>query len=266
MTENNLCHSYNQRVEDLIVYENRIINDFYYVLKLFSPQGLPEINPGNFVNVLVEESSSTFLRRPISIYQVDIASNTLDLLIQIVGAGTKKLSEKKKGDIVNLIYPLGQAYNFNSEVKSALLIGGGVGIAPLLFLAKVLKDNAINVETLFGGRSQKNIIEVEKFQKYGKVHISTEDGSLGEKGFLTLNSVISEIKRFDKIYVCGPDPMMKSVARIAKSNAIECEVSLENLMACGIGACLCCIEDTTTGNRCACTDGPVFNINELKWN
>lgn len=258
-------HNKGQRVEKLKVVENRKVNDLYYVLKLQPDERLPNMVPGQFVNVLVEDSQTTFLRRPISIYDVNYQENSLELLIQIVGDGTAKLSNKNIGDEVDLLYPLGEGFTWDSQQKKVLLIGGGVGLAPLLFLAKELNSKGISVSTLIGGRGIDNIIETHKFEKEGDVFISTEDGSLGEKGLLTAHSIMDRIKDFDKIYTCGPDPMMKAVARIARENQVDCEVSLENLMACGIGACLCCVEDTTTGHRCACTEGPVFNINELKW-
>jgi len=254
-----------QRTEDMIVVENRKVNDYYFVLKLKPEKELPAIAPGQFVNVLADNSPTTFLRRPISVYDVDKQANTMDLLIQIVGDGTESLSKKQKGETVNLVYPLGRGFSLGG-VKKVLLAGGGVGIAPLLYLGKMLKSSDVEVTTLIGGRGSDNIIETSLFEKNGEVYISTEDGSVGEKGLLTTNTVMDKVDVFDRIYCCGPDPMMKAVASVAKRNQVDCEVSLENMMACGIGACLCCVEETTTGNRCVCTDGPVFNINELKWN
>lgn len=254
-----------QRSEDLVIVENRKINQHYFVLTLLSEIGLPEIIPGHFVNVLVQNSPNTFLRRPISVYDVQPDKNTLQLLIQIVGDGTNHLATLEVGDKLNILYPLGEGFTFGTEVKKAFLVGGGVGLAPLLYLAKKLHGEGIDVDVLIGGRSKENIIEVEKFEEYSIVHISTNDGSAGEPGLLTTNSIMANIKDFDKVYTCGPDIMMRAVAKIAKENQVECEVSLENLMACGIGACLCCVTPTTTGHRCVCTDGPVFNIKELNW-
>ena len=257
--------NHHQHEEDLFVVENRKINESYYVLRLKSEFAFPQIYPGQFVNVLVDDSPSTFLRRPISIYDVDLDENTLDLLILIAGEGTRKLSYRKPGDKVNLLFPLGQGFTWDDQVKKVLLIGGGVGLAPLLFLGKELQQSGIEVHTLIGGRSKDYIIEQERFESIGQVYISTDDGTAGEQGLLTANTVMKDLGAFDKIYTCGPDPMMKAVARMAKEAQVSCEVSLENLMACGIGSCLCCVEDTTTGHRCACTEGPVFDINELKW-
>lgn len=258
-------HLPDQRVEKLHIIENRKINDFYYVLKLQSDQNLPKIVAGSFVNVLIEDSQSTFLRRPISIYDYNNEDRTLDLLIQIVGNGTETLSHRKVGDLVDIIYPLGKGFTAERDKKNILLIGGGVGLAPLHLWGKELASKGYEVTTLIGGRGKDNILDIDKFESFGQLFISTEDGSLGEKGLLTYNSIMKRVADFSKIYTCGPDPMMKAVARIAHEHNIPCEASLENLMACGIGSCLCCVEDTKSGHKCVCTEGPVFNINDLKW-
>jgi dihydroorotate dehydrogenase electron transfer subunit len=117
---------------------------------------------------------------------------------------------------------------------------------------------------LLGFRSSKRIIEYDKYAELGPVYLTTEDGSRGEKGYITGHTVLSN-NRYDRIYCCGPEPMMKAVARYSLENDTECEVSLENLMACGIGVCLCCVTDTIRGHVCTCIDGPVFNVKELKW-
>ena len=146
---------------------------------------------------------------------------------------------------------------------STLLVGGGVGVAPLLYLGAELNAQGCEVTFLLGGRSAKDVLELDLFNKYGRVCVTTEDGTMGEKGFVTNHSVLAE--SFDKIFTCGPTPMMKAVACYAKEKAINCEASLENMMACGLGACLCCVEKTTEGNLCVCKDGPVFPISKLLW-
>jgi dihydroorotate dehydrogenase electron transfer subunit len=253
-----------KRIEDLKVVENKRINSVFFTLELKSETKLPDIKPGQFVQVKVDGSPETFLRRPISIHDADFESNTLKLLIQIAGKGTETLSRLTSGDSLNLIYPLGNSFGIPMTGEKTLLVGGGCGIAPLLFLGKHLKTIGYNPEILLGFRNTDRIIEYDEYLKIGKVYLTTEDGSKGEKGYVTSHSVLSE-KKFDKIYCCGPDSMMKAVAAYSRRNSIACEVSLENLMACGIGACLCCIVETTNGNICTCTDGPVFNINDLKW-
>ncbi len=252
-------------VELLKVINNRTVNKDYYILEVECSHDISNILPGQFVELLVEDTRNAFLRRPISIYDVHPERNTMDLLIQIVGEGTRLLSKLKKGDYVDVMYPLGKSFSIIDSGKKALLVGGGVGVAPLLYLAKKLQKNNVEVHILLGGRGNDNIIETSNFKKYGKIYVSTEDASIGEKGFVTQHSIMQE-SDFDMIYSCGPDPMMRAVAKIASQNNINCEVSLENMMACGIGACLCCVTPTTSGHQCVCTDGPVFNTEVLEWN
>ena len=134
----------------------------------------------------------------------------------------------------------------------------------MLYFGKKLCDMGCSPVFLLGARSEKDLLMLDEFSKYGRVCVTTEDGTAGERGFVTNHSVLGEI-RFDRISTCGPKPMMVAVAKYAKANGIECEVSLENKMACGVGACLCCVEKTTEGNVCVCKEGPVVNINKLLW-
>jgi dihydroorotate dehydrogenase electron transfer subunit len=256
-----------KRLENLIVTENRRLNNEFFVLKLHSKQGLPIILPGQFAEVRVDGSPTTFLRRPISIYNVEYASNTLELLIKIVGDGSAKLVELKQQDILNLVYPLGNSFSQPSG-SSVLLIGGGTGVAPMLILGKYLLERfQIKPRFLLGYRSKELIVEQKKFEAIGEVFLTTEDGSAGYKGFVTDHPVLkSESATIDWIYTCGPEVMMKAVASIAQSKNISCEVSLENLMGCGIGACLCCVVETIDkGNVNTCTEGPIFISDRLKW-
>ena len=174
------------------------------------------------------------------------------------------MSELKENDTVNVVFPLGNGFTIPEKSEKVLLVGGGVGIAPLLQLGLELKNAGADVSYLLGAKSKSDLVELEVYSKYGEVFTSTEDGSLGEKGFVTQNSAFNG-KSYDRIYTCGPTPMMKAVAKIALEKGIDCEVSLENKMACGLGACLCCVEDTKDGHRCVCSDGPVFNVKDLKW-
>jgi dihydroorotate dehydrogenase electron transfer subunit len=252
-----------QKLQTLVT-SNEPLNYQNHLLTVTSVSGekLPTMQPGQFVQILVENSPNIFLRRPISVHFVDEERNELWLLVQKVGDGTQRICETKSGETLDIILPLGNSFSL-PEKKNAklLLIGGGVGIAPMLFLGKKAKENGHSLHFLLGGRSESNLLQLDEFQKYGTVHATTEDGSAGEKGFVTHHSVLKN--DFDFIYTCGPKPMMMSVAKYAQERDIECEVSLENLMACGFGACLCCVEKTTRGNVCTCTEGPVFNTKEL---
>lgn len=253
-------------VNDFEIVENRQLNSTNFLIKVKSPDKLPEIKPGQFVNVEVRDSSEIFLRRPFSIFEVDHQANTLSMIIKILGRGSKKLTGVKVGDTLSLVYPLGKSFTYPGPNDRILLIGGGSGVAPMLFLAKESGLDPAKVDILLGARTSEDHIDVEEYSKYAGLHFASEDGSLGEKGFVTQHSVFTDdLKKYDKIYACGPDGMMRAIAKEAKKAGVFCEVSLENLMACGFGVCLCCIEPTVNGNQCVCTDGPVFNINELKW-
>ncbi len=198
---------------DLVVTQNIKLHANYVLIKLTHANPLPEMLPGQFAEIRIDGSNTTFLRRPISINYVDKTTNEVWFLVQLVGDGTRKLATVKQGDIVNVVMPL---------------------------------------------------LQLENFEKLGEVYTTTEDGSMGEKGYVTQHSVL-HTDRFDMIYTCGPKPMMVSVAKYAKAHGIECEVSLENRMACGVGACLCCVENTDEGHLCVCKEGPVFNIKKLLW-
>ncbi len=256
-----------KEIVDFRVIENCALSPLYSLLKLTPADGheLPEVKPGQFVQVEIDGSKHTFLRRPISICRVDRQTNLLWLLVRLAGEGTAVLLAAGEGRIINMILPLGNGFSMPEagENPKTLLIGGGVGVAPLLQLGIELKNAGITPEFLIGARSEADLLMIEEFRKLGDVNISTDDGSAGEKGVVTLHSALS--RGWDRIYCCGPAPMMKAVARVAKEIGADCEVSLENMMACGLGACLCCVEKTVKGNVCVCTEGPVFNIKELTW-
>jgi len=250
---------------DLIIKENKQLSSQYSLLILTSPDKLPEILPGQFAEVRVDGSQTTFLRRPISIHYVDYELNELWILIQIVGDGTKRMAEMNVGESLNMLIPLGNSFNFPERKDTkVLLVGGGCGVAPLLYLGAHLKNAGFEVNFLLGARSKADLLQLCEYERFGNVYTTTEDGTHGERGFVTQHSALNN-SNFNYIYTCGPTPMMKAVAAYALKIGANCEVSLENTMACGIGACLCCVTDTTDGHLCVCTEGPVFNITKLKW-
>ena len=252
-------------IHDFQIITNRRVNRDYFVLSLSGKQSLAEIKPGQFVQVRVDNAPNTFLRRPFSVYDVDYKKNILYSLMQIVGEGTRILSELKNGEILNLVYPLGNSFSLPDSEK-ALLIGGGIGVAPLMLLGRWLKEQKKEPVFLFGFRSSGLLVDIDLFNRFGKVHIATDDGSSGEKGVVTQHSFLRKVTGdISMVYTCGPDVMMKAVALWSDKNNIECETSLENTMACGFGACLCCTRKTIHGNLNICTDGPVFNSKELVW-
>ena len=250
---------------DLEVASIEYLNKENVLLKLSSSAPLPDILPGQFVEVRVDDSPSTFLRRPISVNFVDRATNRLWLLVAAVGDGTRRLAQLWVGDTLNCVLPLGNSFTMPTlPEQKILLVGGGVGVAPLLYFGKLIRDFGAEPTFLLGARSAEDLLEVDEFRKYGRVFMTTEDGTCGEQGFVTNHSIL-QTESFDQISTCGPKPMMMAVARFAHANGIACEVSLENKMACGVGACLCCVEKTTEGNVCVCKEGPVLNIKKLLW-
>ena len=249
---------------DLKVKQVEQIHQRYVLIKLTHDNALPEMLPGQFVEGRVDGSPSTFLRRPISINFVDRENNELWLLVATVGDGTKQLAKLKFGDVLNCVLPLGNGFTPAKQGEKVLLVGGGVGVAPLLYMGAEMQRQGIEPTFLLGARTANDLLMLPIFKKYGRAYVTTEDGSMGEKGFVTNHSILNQ-EHFDRISTCGPTPMMKAVARYARQNNVDCEASLENLMACELGACLCCVEKTTEGNLCVCKDGPVFNIKKLLW-
>lgn len=252
-----------KEIHNFTIIRREQLGQHYFRLVLKHGGIMQPVVPGQFVEVQVEGCREAMLRRPISVHDVDQVAGTMSLLIQIVGNGTRRLAELKEGDSLNMVYPLG--HGFSTEIDSgsrALLVGGGAGIAPLLHLAKVLVTKGIRPTILLGGRTAELIPVRDDFKPYGDLCIATDDGSLGHKGLVISHSAFAE--HYDIIYTCGPTPMMKAVARSAEERGIRCEVSLENMMACGVGACLCCVTDTDEGHRCVCKDGPVFDITTMK--
>lgn len=278
-----------KQITDFKVVSNDSLGTRLFMLRLTPSDGsqVADCNPGQFVEVRVDGEPKVFLRRPISIHRIDRTNNELWLLIQKAGNGTNHLSELRAGDIINIVYPLGNGFSpveaSKAENPKVLLIGGGVGIAPLLEAGFAFKLQGVEVTFLLGARSCTDLVSIAQYCEVGTVYVTTEDGtvvpnlegsdemgnSYCQKGFATQHTILKE-NSFDGIRVCGPAPMMKAVAKVVtgwQQNADPhfCEVSLENKMACGLGVCLCCVEDTKDGHKCVCSDGPVFDIKDLKW-
>ena len=255
-----------KHIIDLQVVSVEALGERFVLLKCTDPNApLPPMMPGQFAQLRVDGSKETFLRRPISINFVDTKLNQIWFLVQLVGAGSRALGRLREGDTLNALLPLGNGFSMPvSAEKKHLLVGGGVGTAPLLYLGAQMNLMGMRPTFLLGARTKDMLLQLKDFERVGDVYVTTEDGSAGEKGFVTQHSILFK-QHFDRISVCGPSPMMKAVARFARANSVPCEVSLENMMACGLGACLCCVEKTVKGNVCVCTEGPVFDINELTW-
>jgi len=256
-------------IQNYRVVSSRHLSGGRYVLLVMVPalenDAIPAgIRPGQFVQIAVE-APGVFLRRPISINYVDYDHGTIWLLVRDAGKATHRLMQACEGDIYNIVLPLGNGFTLPAVPDCRpLLVGGGVGVAPLLHLGSELSKLGMSPEFLLGARSEADLLEMDEFKAIGQVHVSTDDGSLGHHGLVGDNPVLTS-GDYNIIYCCGPGPMMKAVAKVARQRGITCEVSLENMMACGLGACLCCVEKTVKGNQCVCTAGPVFNIDQLTW-
>jgi len=249
------------------IVSQKKIKPRYFKLCLHAPALAHKARPGQFVMLKSAEGFTPLLRRPLSIHNVSRAQ--IELLYEVVGQGTELLSRKKAGQFLELIGPLGAGFKVlpQKSRRIPILVCGGMGVAPLLFLAKNLKRRKGLV--LIGCRTAEQILCEKEFKNEGfNVTIATDDGSRGFKGRVTalLEKQLSTIDhRLSTIYACGPKPMFKELARICKERAVPAQVSLEAHMACGIGACLGCAVETKHGYQRVCKEGPVFDIEEVVW-
>jgi len=255
-------------LNELIVSNEKIANDIYK-LTIKSEYVCENAVPGQFVNVKCCDGLNALLRRPISICNVCKDDKTFDICFQIKGLGTELLAKKKEGETIDIIAPLGKPFHISKEYKRIAVVGGGIGVFPLLHVMNESKH--AEKSAFLGYRSKDYIVLNEQFKAASdKLFISTDDGSAEYKGLVTdLLKKELEICKFDIIYACGPTPMIKSVVKIAKEHEVKCQVSLEQRMGCGIGACLVCAcktkADTQEGWEYShvCKDGPVFWSDEV---
>ena len=262
---------YQKRVK---VVKNIEVKKNYYKILLKSDIIVKKSLPGQFVHVRVSSVTEPLLRRPLSIHRVK--GSNFEILYEIKGRGTKILSEKKHGEYLDIIGPLGNGFNTRytipacrqawHDTRYTILVAGGIGVAPLFFLAQKLKTKPL---VLIGANKRQKLVCVEDFRRLCcKVKIATDDGSMGFKGKVTelLTRILSTIDyRLSTIYACGPDAMLRELSKISIRNNMECQASLENFMGCGIGACLACVIKTKNGYKRVCKDGPVFDVSKIIW-
>ena len=214
-----------------------------------------DIFPGQFVNIKID---GLFLRRPISV--CDVYGNTLTLVYKVVGAGTKAMSKMSAGDELDLLLGLGNGYCLDNAGDRPLLVGGGVGVPPLLYLAKELKFRGKNPIVIMGFNTVDEIFLFDEFKSRGfETIVTTVDGSFGEQGFVT--DVLADLD-YTYFYACGPEPMLKALYSATKTSG---ELSFEERMGCGFGACMGCSCKTITGNKRICKEGPVLKKEEIIW-
>ena len=252
-------------------------------MRLTAPQEFAAAKSGQFFMVKVAESIDPLLRRPFGIFDVGTyvppqsGANPqpyFEMLYHVVGKATQMLSQMKESYVVDVLGPLGNGFNLGEANEEKLIVGGGIGLAPLYMLAKEMVGKKMSAQLFAGGRSADDILCIADFKRLGiGCNVATEDGSLGEKGLVTkgLIEYLKNLKGKATIYACGPHGMLKAVAKIAAEYNVNCQVSLENYMACGVGACLGCVAPghkhsaDTPDYRCVCSEGPVFDSKELKW-
>lgn len=269
--------------EKVKILSNKQIAPDFYKMSVASTYLAKNSKPGQFVEIRCQGALDPLLRRPFGVHRV--TKFGIEMLYEVVGKGTKILTEKQPGDTIEILGPLGNGFKIDPK-SDAILIAGGIGVAPLLALAEHIAyrgsriGDRKNITIIIGARSKSHINCANEFKKLGcKVIITTDDGSKGKKGLVTdpLKEILSAIRdtRY-AIYACGPNPMLKAVWAIAETHDIPCQFSFESHMACGIGVCLGCpikvknktIRDTRYAIReykMVCKDGPVFNGEDIAW-
>lgn len=232
-----------------------------------------DAKPGNFIEIRVSNQVEPFLRRPISIYNLDREDGTLEFIFQVKGKGTEILSKKEKGDKIDIIGPLGHGIFSIDNYSNIAIIGGGIGIFPLFELAKEAHLEKKKVNTYLGFRNKECVMLEKEFQNISdKIIITTDDGSYAEKGY-AIDCLIKDMKeeKYDCICACGPLPMLKAIQKYAMENSIECQISLEEKMACGLGVCLGCAVKTAKSTKenpeylHVCKNGPVFKCKDIEF-
>lgn len=265
-----------------IILSNQEISPGYYRMRILAPGYNQLAKPGQFVMFRVQRSLPPLLRRPFGIFRTGYAAPDCDgmppkefieLIYKVVGSGTEIMQELHQGDRVELLGPLGRGFDLGAPEEEKILVGGGIGLVPLYMLAEKMVAES-KVRLLMGGRTRDDIITVTEFERLGvETYVSTEDGSLGEEGLVT-QVLERKLDKYPKasVYACGPTPMIEAVQKICSGRGTPLQVSLEALMACGVGACLGCVvkgaghSDENPQYLCTCKQGPVFHAEQLDWN
>jgi dihydroorotate dehydrogenase electron transfer subunit len=267
------------------ILSNRNISGKYYEIELCCPELTVEVKPGQFFMLRVRDGYDPYLRRPFSVYRMGHRKGTpvASLLYKVVGYGTRMMSEIERGEKVDLMGPLGNGFGIPSRMKTALLVAGGIGLPPVLFLAEAMRRRLKGKREIiffYGGQSKADIVGLDRIQKSStEAKICTEDGSLGSRMLVTgpLEEYLQSGERTKAeresamIFACGPKGMLKAVSSIAKRYDVSCQLSLESYMACGFGACLGCVvrvrskERDGIAHERVCKEGPIFDAERIIW-
>ncbi len=245
------------------IVSNQKLCPKFYCLAFDAPMVAKKVKPGQFVHIRASEGFEPFFRRPFSVYR---SLKYVEIFYEAVGPGTKLLAKKKKGDVIDVLGPVGTPFTLPSkDIKQVVMIAGGIGVAPFLALTDLLKKRKLELILLYGGRTKDHVYPMKEFKQNGcKVLVSTDDGSVGVKGRVSqLFSKIDCNPKTTFIYTCGPHAMMNAVQRFARENNLKGEAACEEVMACALGACLGCSIKTTSGYKTVCYEGPVFDLQEV---
>lgn len=250
------------------VLSNEHLGCSLYLVKLESPRIAQSLAPGQFVHTQLPGMEGHILRRPFSVYDTQPEEGIIEILYQVVGYGSAHLSTLQPGAEVANIGPVGRGWQAPADCKRVLLVGGGVGAAPLFLFSKQLVGEGVQVDVVLGAQTAEAMVADKRYEDalgHPPV-IATDDGTLGYAGFCTqpAQQLLDE-NEYDFCACCGPQPLMRIVAGMAKERKVPCQVSMERRMACGVGACLSCVIDTTEGKQRCCVDGPVFDAEEVVW-
>lgn len=247
------------------VLANERVAEGVGLLVLHAPDMAVTIRPGQFVHVRIAPGSDFILRRPFSVHRA--TRERIEILYQVLGRGTRALSQVGPGVVMDVLGPLGRGWRIPAGMSHALLVAGGLGAAPLGMLAEELARLGVAATVAQGAPCAERLVANELFESVARrVEVATDDGSAGERGLVTaLSERLLAEGDVDVVFVCGPEAMAKTVAGQASSAGVSCQVSLERLMACGIGACLSCVCAMRGGRVRACVDGPVFDAEDVLW-
>ena len=257
--------------QDTVVVKKRNLKNNYFSFTLSQFKKAKSCKPGQFVHVKIPDSD-IFLRRAFSIASVDKKKNELEIIFKVVGRGTKLMGGLNKGDILSTLGPLGSPFKFPKKNEKVIMVAGGVGFPPLMYLAVEMIEkghNPKNIVYFYGGRSKEDILERARLKKTGINLIQvTEDGSIGSKGLVTkvLKNYLNKLESLKnlRLYSCGPEGMLKAVDGIGLEYDIPGQISLEAPMPCGVGICLGCVVPLKKGGHArVCCEGPVFDIGEV---
>lgn len=248
------------------IIKNIQIKTKVFELVLHAPEIAQLAKPGQFIEIKVYDKS-VLLRRPMSIMDANPETGEIKIWYRVVGSGTLSLSMTEPRRKLDIIGPLGNMFYLKPETKTIALVGGGCGVAPLVYFSKSIHSSSPNTKiyVIIGARTKEFILGGEEFKKYcAQVMVSTNDGSFGTKGFPTdILKNILEKETIDEVATCGPTPMMMGVAKLCQDKNILCLVSMESPMACGLGACYGCVVKTKIGYRRVCKEGPIFKGSEV---